>query len=428
MSRFLSSQIKLAGVLCFVISIAALPATAGSVRVDHRVFPGLHQMDGNWAALLAASDGKVYAGLAYHGSDGHLVYYDSKTDRVHDVGNLTELSGESHLRRGPQSKIHSKFGEGKDGRIYYGTHAGWWWNYARFATKEGYPGAHWMAYDPKTNRVEDFGLGAPNEGINTGAYDPLFNRIYGLTHPRGHLVYYDVNLRKAVDKGRINNFESICRTLGIDDQGNVYGSFGMGRVFKYDPRTDNIEELSVQIPVREKGISLGRDYNKSESAWRTVVWDKKTRQFYGVDESATILFSFNPATGEIRRLGQLAIPELANEREVPYATLTLTIGHDRKLYYGAAAREFDYSGSAGAATAHLITYDLETGKTEDLGEMVLEDGSRVLGTNAADTGPDGTIYMMGAIEVREQPGKPVEAAGRVGKIYYRLALFIYHPK
>lgn len=428
MSRFLSSQIRLAGVLCFAISIAALPATAGSLRVDHRVFPGLHQMDGNWAALLAASDGKVYAGLAYHGSDGHLVYYDSKTDRVHDVGNLTEMSGESHLRRGPQSKIHSKFGEGKDGRIYYGTHAGWWWDYARFATKEGYPGAHWMAYDPKTNRVEDFGLGAPNEGVNTGAYDPLFNRIYGLTHPRGHLVYYDVNSGKAVDKGRINNFESICRTLGIDDQGNVYGSFGMGRVFKYDPRTDDIEELSAQIPIREKGISLGRDYNKSESAWRTVVWDKKTRQFYGVDESATILFSFNPATGEVRRLGQLAIPELANEREVPYATLTLTIGHDRKLYYGAAAREFDYSGSAGAATAHLITYHLETGKTEDLGEMFLEDGSRVLGTNAADTGPDGTIYMMGAIEVREQPGKQVEAAGRVGKVYYRLALLIYHPK
>ena len=78
---------------------------AASVQVDHRVFPGLHQMDGNWAALLAASDGKVYAGLAYHGSDGHLVYYDSKTDRVVDVANLTELTGESQLKRGPQSKI-----------------------------------------------------------------------------------------------------------------------------------------------------------------------------------------------------------------------------------------------------------------------------------------------------------------------------------
>src|SRR5579884_1726380 len=93
-----------------------------TVRVEYHVFPGLERMDGNWAALLAASDGKVYAGLAYHGGDGHIVDYDSKTGRMHDVGNLTQLCGESALRRGPQSKIHAKFGEGKDGRIYFGTH------------------------------------------------------------------------------------------------------------------------------------------------------------------------------------------------------------------------------------------------------------------------------------------------------------------
>jgi hypothetical protein len=411
--------------------LAAPPSAIRTVRLEHRVFTGLHEMDGNWAALLAASDGKVYAGLAYHGSDGHLAYYDSKTDRMYDAGNLTELCGESHLKRGPQSKIHAKFGEGKDGRIYFGTHAGYWWDYARFATREGYPGAHWMAFDPKTGRVEDFGLGVPNEGVNTGAYDPLFSRIYGLTHPRGHFVYYDVATRRAVDRGRVNNFESICRTLGIDDEGNVYGSFGHGQIFRFDPRTDEIAELPARIPIREKGVSLGRDYFKSETAWRTVVWDSQTRQFYGVDESATILFSFNPRAGnggEVRRLGQLSIPAYDDSREVPYATLSLTLGHDRKLYYGAAGREFDYGGSTGAATSHLITYDLKTAKREDLGEMLLEDGSRVLGTNAADTGPDGTIYMVGAIEVRPQAAKPVEAAGKIGDIYYRLALLIYHPR
>jgi len=419
-------------ILQFLIipALLALPGMAASqtVRVDHRVFPGLHEMDGNWAALYSASDGKVYAGLAYHGGDGHLVYYDSKADRVHDVGNLTDLCGESHVKRGPQSKIHARFGEGKDGRIYFGTHAGLWWDYARFATKEGYPGAHWMAFDPKTGRVEDFGLGVRNEGVNTGAYDPLFNRIYGLTHPRGHFVYYDVATRRSVDKGRINNFESICRTLGIDDEGNVYGSFGQGQVFRYNPRTDEIEELPVRLPIRAKGVSFGRDYLKSETAWRTVVWDRQTRQFFGVEESATTLFSFNPRSNEVRRLGQLSIPSFDESREIPYATLSLTLGHDRKLYYGAAGREFDYSGSAGAATAHLITWDLNTGRREDLGEMLLADGSRVLGTNAADTGPDGTIYLVGAIEVRAEAGKPMEAAGKVGSVYYRLALLIYRPR
>jgi hypothetical protein len=222
------------------------------------------------------------------GGDGHLVYYDSKADCIYDVGNLTELCGESHLKRGPQSKIHAKFGEGKDGRIYFGTHGGYWWDYARFATKEGYRGAYWMAFDPKTNQVQHFGLGVPNEGVNTGVYDPQFNRIYGLTHPRGHLVYYDVKTARAVDQGRINNWESICRTLGLDDEGNVYGSFGAGQIFKYDPRIDAIQELSVRVPIREKGISLGRDYFKSETAWRTLVWDQKARQCAREMESCTV--------------------------------------------------------------------------------------------------------------------------------------------
>ena len=414
-----------------LLSAAVFGADTVSVRMDHRVFPGLERMDGNWAALFAASDGKVYAGLAYHGGGGHLVYYDSKADRMHDVGDLTELCGEAALHRGPQSKIHAKFGEGKDGRIYFGTHAGLWWNYARFATKEGYPGEHWMAFDPKTGRVDDFGIGVPYEGINTGAYDPLFNRIYGLTHPRAHFVYYDVATRKTVDLGRIDNWESICRTLGIDDQGNVYGSFGQGQIFKYDPRTNKIQELDVRVPIREKGISLGRDYEKSETAWRTVVWDRKTKQFYGVEESATILFSFDPHAGhdgEVRRLGQLCIPGFEDRRDIPYATLSLTLAHDNKLYYGAAAKEFDYGGSAGAAAAHLITYDLKTGQKQDLGAMMLEDGSRVFGTNAADTGPDGTVYLVGAIEVHTKPGEPVKAGGRIGGVPYRLALLMYHPR
>ncbi len=413
-----------------LLGATALAAEPGSVRLDHRVFPGLERMDGNWAALYAASDGKVYAGLAYHGGGGHLVYYDSKAGVMHDVGDLNDLTGQAALRRGPQSKIHAKFGEGRDGRIYFGTHGGLWWDYARFATKEGYPGEHWMAFDPKTGKVEDFGIGAPNEGINTGAYDPLFNRIYGLTHPRGHFVSYDVATHKAEDHGRINNWESICRTLGIDDEGNVYGSFGAGQIFKYDPRTNSIRELDVRVPIREKGISLGRDYEKSETAWRTLVWDRASKQFYGIDESATILFSFNPRAGkdgEIKRLGQLCIPGFEDRREVPYATLSLTLAHDGKLYYGAAAKEFDYGGSAGAEASHLITWDLKASRKQDLGKMLLEDGSRVLGTNAADTGPDGTVYLVGAIELKSKPGEPVQAGGRIGGIPYRLALLMYRP-
>ena len=422
----------------FVLWVVVLPACWGwaaqppapTVRADFRIFPGLASMDGNWSALLAGSDGKVYVGLALHGGDGHLVYYDSKADTVHDVGALTVLCGEQFLQRGPQAKIHTRFGEGKDRRIYFATQYGHDFNFARHATKRGYPGCHWMAYDPQTGRVVDFGVGIPNEGLVAGIYDPRFDRFYGITDPRGHFVYYDLAKRVVADKGRINNWESLCRSLGIDDQGNVYGSFGTGQVFKYDPRTDTLRELSVRLPIRPKGISLGRDYNKSETAWRALVWDPQSRKFYGVEESASTLFSFDPYAGpegEIRRLGQLCIKGFEDARDIPYATLSLALGNDRKLYYAAAGREFDYAGSAGLGASHLITYDLQNGKTEDLGGMRLPDGRIVIGTNSADIGPDGTIYFGGAIEVRPKNGKPPEAAGQIGSTYYRLALIIYHP-
>jgi len=418
-----------------VLSVAGLFGAnlpSRTVTVEYREFTGLETMDGNWSALYAASDGKVYVGLCNHGGDGHLAYYDPKTDRMHDGGNLTEAAGEALRRLGPQSKIHAKFGEGKDGRIYFGTQRGWWFNWARLGTKEGYPGFHWMAFDPKTNRIEDFGLGGlRDQSINTGAYDPLFNRIYGMASPRGHFVYYDVAKRKSVDKGRVSNWDSICRTLGIDREGNVYGSFGIGQVFKYDPRTDEIRELSVHIPLRQKGISLGRDYGKSETAWRVVAWDDKTSRFYGLDESAGLLFSFDPKAGkegEVRQLGQMCAPGFENRRDIPFTNLGFALGRDRKLYYAASDHEFDHFNTPKWGNVYLITYNIDTGKMENLGAMVSKDGRRVYGMTAGDTGPDGTVYFVGVVEVKPQPGRPMVSGGKIDNIDYRLALVFYKPK
>lgn len=406
-------------------------ADRGTVVVDHRVFPGLHEMDGHWSALLEASDGKVYVGLALHGGDGHLVYYDPESDRVTDVGNLTRLVGETLRRQGPQSKIHTRFGEGKGGRIYFGTHAGHWWDYARFGTKEGYPGGHWMAFDPASGQVEDLGLAIAHDGIVTGAYDPVHHRLYGISYPWAHFIYHDVAGRRSVDKGRINNFDSVCRTLGVDDHGRVYGSFGRGQIFCYDPESDALTELAHRLPIREKGISLGRDYRKSESAWRVVVWHPDRKVFYGVEESASILFSFDPlqeGAGAVRGLRQISQAGFQDRRDVPYATLSLSTGPGGLLYYGAVGKEFDYSGSTGPAASHLITYDLEKGEMKDQGALTLRDGRPVLGTNAAHSGPSGNVYLVGAIEVKPEAGEPLKSGGKIGETPFRLALLIYRPE
>jgi hypothetical protein len=92
-------------------------------------------------------------GLAYPGGARHLVYYDSKTDRVHDAGDLKVLTGEALLQRAPQSKMVqlAALAPRRDARERTG-----WLSIPRPAT--------W-----KTS-ASAFPI-----SINTGNYDSLFN-------------------------------------------------------------------------------------------------------------------------------------------------------------------------------------------------------------------------------------------------------------
>jgi hypothetical protein len=119
--------------------------------------------------------------------------------------------------------------------------------------------------------------------------------------------------------------------------------------------------------------------------------------------------------------------ERKDRRDIAYATLTLTMGADRKLYYAIPEKEFDYAASSGIGVSHLITYDMKSGTIEDLGELRLRDGAAVIGLNSAQTAPNGTIYFVGAIELREKRGQKLEYAGKIGNVPYRLALVIYRP-
>ncbi|MCL5770488.1 MAG: hypothetical protein M1588_04155 [Planctomycetes bacterium] len=398
------------------------------VHIQYRLFPHLAAMDGNWNALSVGPDGRVYIGLAHHGGNGRAMVYNPRTGRMRDIGNLTELCGEAGLGLGPQSKVHAKFGFPQSGLVYFATHAGWWWNFARFDTPRGYPGGHWMIYNPRTHAVTNLGIGLRNDGIITDVYDPIYHRTYAITYPRAHFIYYDYRTHQTTDLGRVNNWDSVLRTLGLDDRGNVYGSFGAGQIFKYDPRTNRLTELPVYLPHLPKGVNLGRDYTMSEDEWREIVWDAVTRRFFGIESSGSYLFSFNPRAGrhgKVTTLGQMLIPGRDNPRTIPAATLAFTLGKNRKLYYVAPWREFGYFAKRSPGTAHLLTYDIQTRKFQDLGPMRLPDSRGVMGAESAATGVHGTIYFVGAIPVPDIPGK---FAHEIGHTPMRLALLMYHPR
>jgi hypothetical protein len=89
------------------------------------------------------------------------------------------------------------------------------------------------------------------------------------------------------------------------------------------------------------------------------------------------------------------------------------VGAGSQVVLRRGGTEFDYGGSAGAATAHLITYELDTARKTTWARCCWR-------TAAAFW-----VYLVGAIEVMRTAGKALEAARDTGGVPYRLASMIY---
>ncbi len=146
--------------------------------------PGLAEQDGTGQRCSRPRTARFMSGSRATAAMATLSTSIQRPIGMVDVGDLNKLTGQAGLAIGPQSKIHAKFGEGKDGRIYFATHGGLWFDYSRYATPEGYPGAHYMAYDPRTGMVQDFGIGPRYEGMNTAHLTRSTTAFTGLHPPR----------------------------------------------------------------------------------------------------------------------------------------------------------------------------------------------------------------------------------------------------
>jgi len=129
--------------------------------IDCAFYPG----DSNYHALVHASDGSVYYAICSHDRNTHvhLFQYNPLTEEVTTIADIGEVLGEDSTLNIPQGKIHCDLFEHK-GILYFGTHVG---IYERGGTEDHgpYPGGHFMSYDIASGEFEDYGIGAPEEGM-----------------------------------------------------------------------------------------------------------------------------------------------------------------------------------------------------------------------------------------------------------------------
>ena len=75
--------------------------------------------------------------------------YDPVRDQVTDLGAMAEVTHEMWLGKEPQAKVHVPFLEARDGRLFFATHFGNFWNNYREFERAAFPGSHWLVLDPK---------------------------------------------------------------------------------------------------------------------------------------------------------------------------------------------------------------------------------------------------------------------------------------
>ena len=416
--------------------------------VEHYKFVGNHREESMWSALYGAKSGKIYIGLCTHAEAAHLYEFDPATQKMRHLVDLTSLHNERGEGINTNGKIHVRMGEDDDGNVYFAglnEDTG-----PECIDPSSYVGAFWYRYNPTLDKVEVLGKISRHFGLLGMVMDSKYMRLYGLAED-GHLYMHDINKQITRDLGKVDDWD-ICRTIFADDQGNIYGSFPVAQIWKYDPVKDEVIDfpnIRLQYDMRVPPRTMSKPMIDRKVIWRVIEWDPVDKVAYGIIGGNSMLFRYDVhkgEEGEIEYLTTLTAPQYWNDSEVhliPFATLTLTVSQDRKIYFApTASGSFDYIGTswdvkdeekfqakmAGGffpPVSYLVSYDLKTKERKAHGLMFTKENNMVYGLGGACTGAkDGKIYFVGAIEEKN----PKDVVGEVGRRWpFSMGLVTFDP-
>lgn len=413
-----------------------------SAQIDRYHFSSYDKDAQIWSAMYIASNNKIYIGLCTHADAATVYEFDIATQDMKQLANLTKLLDERGKGIWTNGKIHVKMQE-LDGYIYFGSFCED--NGPPAIDASSYVGPYWFKIDMVTGEVITLSRINSFWGLIGQEMDKERRIIYGLTE-EGHLVRYFIDKDYTEDLGRVDNWD-ICRTLLIDDKGNVYGSYAPGNIWKYDPHKERIFDLvHTKVPNTLDSRTMANPMLDRRAQWRYIEMNMRDQVAYGITGGSNMLFKYDVnkgAEGEITPLTRICAPVYrdADPFDVPSATLAMTINqHYRKIYYlPVVSGDFDYGAvqlSVGEKQqsqgkkkrpplSYLVAYDLESGFLEDIGILVTrDDGSLAYGMGAADTDSEGRIWFVGAFEEKDE--QYVVRKMR-GSFPYSLGLGCYDP-
>lgn len=378
--------------------------------------PGFPRGDCAYHSVHVASDGRVYFAIGTHHADtnARIGCFDPAASRfvfVRDIGDAIDEPTGSRMRS--HGKVHVPLAEA-GGRLYLATMPG---APSGVGGRTDYPGFHILSLDIRSGELCDLVRGPRGQGLVTAIMDTDRGWYYGLTHPGGFYCRYDlgtgsldVGKRPCFDwqmtgRLRMRPFHPVCRSLGLDAHGAVYGSCRGGGVWRAEPGGSPVRLGGLD--VRDALVPPVDEPGRRDGAWRVVVPDRERGIFYGLHRATTSLFRFDPARGAVEgicRLGPRS--QHATGHSPDGARLALTLGPNRVLHYIShdPARPVDGS-TRPDPVAWLTSYDIDNGIFREHGPLETTAGERVLMAESLAADPHGNLYSLAWVE-------PVEPAAR----------------
>ncbi|AWO00864.1 hypothetical protein DLD77_03710 [Chitinophaga alhagiae] len=198
--------------------------------------------------------------------------------------------------------------------------------------------------------VKDLGIPVPKEGIFSLTANDAGTMLYGISYPKGIFFSYDVargkvttfnnlvpsdkDLRQLTHEYAMEPEEFLGKALVTDQQGRVYGSLPVNKLFRFDPQTQQFTILDNYLPEVWGRRTLGQ-----VEAWARAADGK----LYGGNRGDGQLFELDPATLKMKNLGK---PVMMNRLRA------LSFARDGKLY-GIGGGQPGY--------AHLFSYNTTEG-------------------------------------------------------------------
>ena len=381
---FLMPVAVLAGVLAAGSTLRAADAPASPpaklVRAKaYHVLPQTHNGSGYYS-LCAGLDGSVYVGTANYGVNSYLVEFDPRTETQRIVIDTHKVCGLNAKGFAAQAKIHTRNFVGPSGRIYCGSKEGY--RLGKEDTAE-YPGGYLMTYDPRTGLAENLGMPMKGQGLIDVTADEARGLMYVVACEENHWMLYRQSERKGVPNPDSSGLGAPYRELGpilasraatlVDASGRASAITGDGRLAQYDPATDKVTVRPIEVD--------GKPFAPGKSFIPVWILSADARKAY-------LVLRADPTLIQIDLLEQGAAAKAHSygrmiEGKAFECKAAMAMSPDGRVY------AFIFADGR----SHLARFDPKTGRSEDLGVVVVENPDflkGLSGTHGFAKLPDGS--------------------------------------